>query len=84
MATGHAGTLAIMVRQIAAESVNQTLLHDQAGNSIFMVGSTVPADGEAGMVKGACFLKVDPTGRVVEIYNNTGTVDACNFDLVSE
>jgi len=47
-------------------------------------GTTVPADGQAGFVKGCIFVDTDVVAGTSGLYVNVGTTSAANFDLVTD
>lgn len=85
MTTGFPGEFEIWLRTWGTKPFTP-LLRDQAGNILLAVGTTVPANGTAGMAVGCAFLQTSPTRgeQVMATYVNTGTSAYCTFNQVSE
>lgn len=58
----------------------QILIKDTAGNAVFAVGPTLPADGGAGFAVGCIFIDNDSTTTAASLYTNVGSTTSCNFD----
>jgi hypothetical protein len=67
--------------KIGEETVT-VYLRDQEGNVLLAAGTTVPTAGTAGYAKSALFIKTNAASGTKGLYENQGTVDACNFNLV--
>jgi len=67
--------------KIGAETVT-VYLRNQEGNVLLAAGTTVPTAGTAGYAKSALFIKTDAASGTKGLYENQGTVNACNFNLV--
>lgn len=55
---------------------------DDAGNVLFAVGIATISDGAAGYAKGCLYVDTDIGAGSSGVYENVGTVAACNFDLI--
>jgi len=49
---------------------------------LLAAGTTVPTTGTAGYAKGALFIKTDAAYGEKGLYENRGTADACDFNLI--
>ena len=67
--------------KIGEETVT-VYLRNQEGDILLAAGTTVPTTGTAGYAKGALFIKTDADYGKKGLYENQGTVDACNFKLI--
>jgi hypothetical protein len=67
--------------KIGSETVN-VILRDEEGNVLWAFGTTVPTAGTAGYAKGCLFVKTNAGAGTKGLYENQGTVSACDFVLI--
>lgn len=61
---------------------NEVLEVNAAGEIVKCAGNTVPVFGTAGFAKSATFLKKDVGAWIHALYENYGTNEQCNFELL--
>jgi len=66
------------------DSANTVILMDDAGDMLFVTGTTLPTDASDGYAKGCIFIDTDVATGTGSFYLNKGTKDSCVFTLVTQ
>jgi len=83
--TTHFQSLQLLGKEEKVGSETVTVyLRDKDGNILLASGTTVPTSGTSGYAKSALFIKTDASAGTKGLYENQGTTDSCNFNLIGE